>query len=800
MELRVNRRFGVQTISGAALAAALLALLCALQVLALWRSPAAWSPAVISVTLKPGESITLGQAELAAPQAGASHLGLRRDRAGRWFARNASGTRQLVLQRGGADRRTGSIALRPGHQFRLGATLFDVTAADGHSVSFSAGAGHWSYDGATLLREGRTQPACPDARAAARLAAYWNRLMPHALTLARPLAFGGNLYCGNRLGLEYVDYGSAAVARVKGQLLLAGADGERAPLMVSTAAGQFDLAQNEEALDGVTSLVAGRTRLATRTDGDIMQLRPLSHVALYGEARGVLPAQVQWEWRQRRAWALPAGPAWWIALALCCAIGAAGALAWQRGGWPFVRGASAATRAASFGTALLAVAGLAALILQRSATPPGIGWSILLGCAALWCCLLLPGRITLVAAAGTLLLAAGLLAQLELGLGAMESSWLRHFQKTSAVLAIGMGFGAHLRLRLRGRGAMLPQTRLEWMLALLAGAALAALLLQVLLGDETGVFDLQPVEFAKLALTALTAHCIAVGLGRDAAMPEHTRPAVRWFRLAAPALLFVALLGLALVQVDDYSPLILLLVWSMAMAFAYSVAAGRHGATAAIVATGCLAAAAVAYMRNAGAGEVAQWSFYADRFLVWLDPASHPHTGQQLLLGAQAIAEGAWWGSDHLLGVSTLGQGAGSALHIPAVQDDFAPSFFVNRHGLLGALMLWALQALFLVGVLQTAARSYAASRAARNFRQAWMGRFRCFALCGGAAFVLGHLLLSWGTNLAIFPIMGQPMSFLSAGGSHLLFFICPLLAFCAISAQSLEEIQSCRSMSNTKC
>jgi cell division protein FtsW len=35
---------------------------------------------------------------------------------------------------------------------------------------------------------------------------------------------------------------------------------------------------------------------------------------------------------------------------------------------------------------------------------------------------------------------------------------------------------------------------------------------------------------------------------------------------------------------------------------------------------------------------------------------------------------------------------------------------------------------------------------------------------------------------------MGQPMSFLSAGGSHLLFFICPLLAFGAASAQSMEE------------
>jgi cell division protein FtsW len=127
-------------------------------------------------------------------------------------------------------------------------------------------------------------------------------------------------------------------------------------------------------------------------------------------------------------------------------------------------------------------------------------------------------------------------------------------------------------------------------------------------------------------------------------------------------------------------------------------------------------------------------------------------------------------------------------MRIPAVQDDFAPSFFLNRHGLAASLGLWLLQALFVAGLLQVAAGAWADSVAARDFRRAWSGRFRCFALCGGAAFVLGHLLLSWGTNLAIFPIMGQPMSFLSAGGSHLLFFICPLLAFGSFSAQSLEE------------
>ena len=85
-------------------------------------------------------------------------------------------------------------------------------------------------------------------------------------------------------------------------------------------------------------------------------------------------------------------------------------------------------------------------------------------------------------------------------------------------------------------------------------------------------------------------------------------------------------------------------------------------------------------------------------------------------------------------------------------------------------------------------AASSSSGAAARNFRQAWAARFRYFALCGGGAFVLGHFLLSWGTNLGILPIMGQPMSFLSAGGSHLLFFICPLLGLTVATSQTIEE------------
>jgi cell division protein FtsW len=114
------------------------------------------------------------------------------------------------------------------------------------------------------------------------------------------------------------------------------------------------------------------------------------------------------------------------------------------------------------------------------------------------------------------------------------------------------------------------------------------------------------------------------------------------------------------------------------------------------------------------------------------------------------------------------------------------------------------LQALFLAGLLHTAVRCWLQAARARDFRLAWLGRFRCFLLCGGAALVGGHFLLSWGTNLAIFPVMGQPMSFLSAGGSHLLFFICPLLAVCVASEslevrQSIEENASCPSTYSTK-
>ncbi|MBV7534308.1 FtsW/RodA/SpoVE family cell cycle protein [Duganella sp. sic0402] len=767
---------------------AVLAGLCGLQALALLRAPAAWLPSAMTINLAAGDSIVLGQRELAAPQTERHHLALRRDAAGNWMLRNLSASRRLVLKRDSADQHLGHASAHELRQFQIDGAVFDVRAAGIREITFTRDGHVWHYDGAVLYRDGRQQANCPDARLSTKALSIWNRTMPLPLTIARPLSFGGNLHCDNRLGLTQVTRGAAQMSRVNSELQLSAGnpDGDRAAIL----AGGRDLYKQEAPLAGVTALTAGRTRFEVATSGDTLTLQPSRHVKLFSEPELTLPQQVSWQWQQRSLWAGAQAATIWIGITFCMACMAIGLFssAKNAGSAPHWRTRLSQGAGMLAAVGMLAI-GLVALISQRAGYPPGAACSLLLGAAALLLWLSLPGRLTLATATGVTLLATGLLAQLELGLAAPDSSWLRFYQKSAAMLAIGAGLGGLLRLWAQyqtQRGAYLQQRSIEWMLALFAAVALIALAAQVLWGDETGVFDLQPVELAKLALTALTAHCLALRFHWHNGPQRLAEHGARWLQLIAPALLFLALLGLALVQVDDFSPLILLLVWSTGMGLAYALAAGNRVLAALLAACGLLAVAAILYLRLAGTDDLIRWGFYADRFLVWLNPAEHPHTGQQLLLGARAVGEGGWFGADHWLGLRALGQSAGNVVNIPAVQDDFAASFFLNRHGLLSGLLLWCLQAAFLGGIVLAAMQAYRSGATARNFRNAWLGRYRYFALCGGAAFVLAHFLLSWGTNLAIFPIMGQPMSFLSAGGSHLLFFLCPLLTFVAISTEGV--------------
>ncbi|MFC0168415.1 FtsW/RodA/SpoVE family cell cycle protein [Pseudoduganella danionis] len=821
--------------TGATIFAALLlpAALLALQLLAILRAPAAWQPASIALRLAAGDSIELGARELAAAQADRRHLRLWRDAQRGWLVQNLSSTHRLLLQSDDTEQHSGSSVLAGGQRFQLGTALFRVDSQNGGALEFSAADHHWRYDGAVLYRDGQRQPACPQSHGLARLAGHWNAYVPHWLALARPLTLGGNLYCDNRLGLAQVSTGSALITREHGryQLHAGNPDGALLPLLLlphqtdgqTPAQSQMyaqeqaqDIRRQELPVPDAGTMIVGRTRFAIAIQDDTLTLRPTQHVQQYATPGIALPQVVQWQWQQRElglSKATASVRTLAVALGICLAgvvclyalhayctppyvpgRAPTGAIKAPQKNSPLKNAlTNALTPLLTVVTTLLLMAcALAAMLMQRSVQAPPAALSLLLASCALLLWLSHPARRTLLGICACSLLALGLLSQLELGLGASESAWLRYYQKSSALVALGAGATALCQLWLQRRqaqGRYLPQRQLEWLLAGFAAVALAGLLLQVVFGDETGVFDLQPVELAKLALTALTAHCLALRFSWHESGTSLSARSGRWLHLIAPALLFLMLLGLALVQVDDFSPLILLLVWCSAMALAYALAARRRGLLAGVIALGLMAVAAITALRLLGSDELIRWGFYADRFLVWLHPALHPHTGQQLLAGAQAIADGGWWGSDQRLGLLTLGQHASEVLRVPAIQDDFAASFFLNRHGLLAGLLLWCLQAGLLYALVRTAWQNYQMAQSARHFRQAWLGRFRYFALCGAAALVLGHFLLSWGTNLAIFPIMGQPMSFLSAGGSHLLFFLCPLLAFSAFSAPSMQGV-----------
>lgn len=782
-----------------AICAALLlpATLLALHWLALTRAPAAWQPAAITLRLAAGESIDLGGQELAAPHADRRHLRVRRDAQQGWMVQNLSSSRALLLQTGALEQPSGALELQAGQRVQIGTQVLKIEASSRQQLAFSASGHQWRYDGALLYRDGQRQVACPQTSWRARLAAGWNSSMPHWLAVARPLTLGGNLYCDNRLGLELGSAGAARITAQQGHFMLHTSHPDAASLPVlllqePLAGAPQDLRRQEMPLADGMVMIVGHTRLGVTTKGDSLTLRPSQHVRLFATPELPLPPALHWDWRQRQP-GLESAPAAVRTLAMSLATCAAMLLG--RYLLTMLRLQSSALPALleSAAALLLLACAATALYLQRSLQAvPALISLLLAGCALLlW--LAHPARRNLLGICAASLLALGLLSQLEQGLGASDAAWLRYYQKSCVLLALGMSAAALCLQWLQSRqrhGRHLAQTSIEWLLAGYAAIALAGLLLQVVLGDETGVFDLQPVELAKLALAALSAHCLALRFnwqnqsGRSTSLAERS---ARWLHLIAPALLFLTLLGLALVQVDDFSPLILLLIWCSAMALAYALAAQQRALLATILALGLLTTAAIAALRLPGSDELIRWGFYADRFLVWLQPALHPHTGQQLLAGAQAIADGGWWGSDGHLGLRSLGQPVGEVLGVPAIQDDFAASFFLNRHGLLAGLLLWCLQAGFLYALLCAAWHNYRQAGVARHFRQAWLGRFRYFMLTGAAALVFGHFLLSWGTNLAIFPIMGQPMSFLSAGGSHLLFFLCPLLAFSAFSAPSMQ-------------
>lgn len=167
-----------------------------------------------------------------------------------------------------------------------------------------------------------------------------------------------------------------------------------------------------------------------------------------------------------------------------------------------------------------------------------------------------------------------------------------------------------------------------------------------------------------------------------------------------------------------------------------------------------------------------------------------PETGQQLRLAREALLQ-AHCSLGHLLcpaGVPTEpGDAATEALlRVPAIQNDFAAVSLVHALGIDGALLYAAAQAA-LVGTTMSIGLMTLFGRS--EFRIGnWVAG--C-TLIGLSALVGAQILLAWGNVLGFFPVMGQPMTFVSFGASHHLAVVIPLATFSLICASNSGSEQN---------
>lgn len=109
---------------------------------------------------------------------------------------------------------------------------------------------------------------------------------------------------------------------------------------------------------------------------------------------------------------------------------------------------------------------------------------------------------------------------------------------------------------------------------------------------------------------------------------------------------------------------------------------------------------------------------------------------------------------------------------VPVVQSDFAATYIATRHGNAAATLLIALQACFIFFVIALYLRLQA-KRSRDPVETGADQALACIALGAGMLFLM-QWILAWSNAFGLLPVMGQPMTWLSAGTSHHLFMAIP--------------------------
>lgn len=294
-----------------------------------------------------------------------------------------------------------------------------------------------------------------------------------------------------------------------------------------------------------------------------------------------------------------------------------------------------------------------------------------------------------------------------------------------------LGIGAFLAVYLVGDG-YLEET------AWVAYGSILLLLVIVLVAGKVrggaqrwislGVFNLQPSEFAKIALILVLASYFS---GRYTVAGLGLVDTLTAILLATPPFLLVAL------QPDLGTAGVLLLI------------------LAAMMVVACVRVRVFAFLAVVGAGGIPLlWMLMKDyqkqRVLTLLDPERDPlGAGYHVIQSKIAVGSGGFLGKGYLHGTQ------GSLRFLPEQHTDFAFAVFSEEWGFLGSLVLLAL----FLGLCYRG--FYLASRC--------QDRFAAIACGGITAYFLVHVVINIMMVCGLFPVVGIPLPFVSYGGSSML-------------------------------
>jgi cell division protein FtsW len=307
-------------------------------------------------------------------------------------------------------------------------------------------------------------------------------------------------------------------------------------------------------------------------------------------------------------------------------------------------------------------------------------------------------------------------------LGDGDPSYYLKRQGIYAVLGVGLLVAA-ARLDFRGLRALAPGLVVV-SLALCTLVLLAPAVNGARRWISFGPATFQPSELAKLAVAVWAAAYLA-----------RRQPPQTLAELGRPVGLLVGVFCLLLLLEPDLGTAISLVVMVFAMLLVAGVPVGTLGAAGMIVgALGLLAIWTEPYRR--------------ERFLAFLDPWGDPqHTGYQI---SQALIG---LGSGGILGEG-LGQGVQKIFYLPEAHTDMIFAIVGEELGLVGTAGVIAGYAAF----------AYAGLRIALACRDPFGKRLAA----GLVALVCGQAAINLAAVLAIAPLTGIPLPFVSYGGSNL--------------------------------